>query len=108
VLAASLTANALFSALLLLLPVRGVRRAIAAEKKRELDWSTAELRRAREGADGARPLADVLAWRSFVESVPEWPFDAPTLARFALYLAIPLGSWFGGALVDRMVDALLS
>jgi hypothetical protein len=36
-----------------------------------------------------------------------WPIDAPTLRRFALYLAIPFGSWFGGALVERMVDALL-
>jgi hypothetical protein len=38
--------------------------------------------------------------------VRERPIDAPTLRRFALYLAIPLGSWFGGALVERMVDTL--
>jgi hypothetical protein len=28
--------------------------------------------------------------------------------RFLLYLAIPLGSWLGGALVERLLDALLS
>jgi hypothetical protein len=108
VLAAGLTVNAILSAVLLLLPARGVSRAIAAAKERELEWCAAELRRSREGAPGARPLADLVSWRSFVASVPEWPFDAPTLTRFALYLAIPLGSWLGGALVEHLVDRLLS
>jgi len=52
-------------------------------------------------------LSDWIAYRGLIESVREWPVDAPTLRRFALYLAIPLGSWFGGALVERMVDTLL-
>ena len=29
-------------------------------------------------------------------------------ARFLLYLVIPLGSWLGGALVDRLLDGLLA
>ena len=37
----------------------------------------------------------------------EWPFDASTLARFGLYLLIPLGSWAGGALVERLINAIL-
>jgi len=108
VLAAGLLASALLSATVVLLPLRGTRDAIAAAKRAELEASREALRAARARAPGAGPLADVLAWRSFVESVPEWPFDAPTLLRFALYLAIPLGSWLGGALVERLVDALLS
>lgn len=107
VLAVGLVASALLSATALLLPLRGARDAIAAAKQAELDVARAELRAARAGAPGGRSLADVLAWRSFVEAVPEWPFDAPTRLRFALYLAIPLGSWLGGALVERLVDALL-
>jgi hypothetical protein len=39
--------------------------------------------------------------------VREWPFDAPTLARFLLYVAIPLGSWIGGAPVERLLGAAL-
>jgi len=39
--------------------------------------------------------------------VREWPFDASTLVRFGLYLLIPLGSWAGGAFVERVIDALL-
>jgi hypothetical protein len=108
VLALALVANATFAAAALLLPARGLRDAILAVKRAELATTDADLRRARAGAPGARPLADVLAWRAFVEAVPEWPFDAPTVGRFLLYLAIPLGSWLGGALVERVVDALLS
>jgi hypothetical protein len=108
VLAPALLANAALAAAALLLPVRGLREAVVAAKQAELDAAVADLRRARTGAPGARPLADVLAWRAFVEAVPEWPFDAPTVGRFLLYLAIPLGSWLGGALVERLLDALLS
>lgn len=95
----------------LLAPLRGARRAIQAAKRAELDWCEREIRRARASLDtgeaSARSLADLVAWRSVVLDVAEWPLDAPTLSRFGLYLAIPLGSWLGGALVERMVDVVL-
>jgi len=95
----------------LLLPLRGAHAAIRAAKHAELAWCDAELRRARAalGGGGAstRSLADVAAWRNLVSAVPEWPLDAPTLQRFLLYLAIPLGSWLGGALVEHIVDLVL-
>jgi hypothetical protein len=102
----------------LLLPVRGVHLRIRAAKSAELDWCRERLREVRtqlavppaprpgSGATEAR-LADLLAYRAFVEAVREWPFDASTLVRFGLYLLIPLGSWAGGALVERLIDALL-
>jgi hypothetical protein len=103
VLAAAVTA--------LLLPLRGARQAIVVAKRRELDWCEAALRRARAELESG-PLApgavgDLVAWRGVVESVPEWPLDALTLRRFLLYLALPLGSWLGGALVERIVDFVL-
>ena len=57
----------------------------------------------------ARPLTPSfrLAWEARIESVREWPFDTPTLVRFALFLLIPLGSWLGGAVVERVVDLVL-
>ncbi|RIK94533.1 MAG: hypothetical protein DCC71_23590, partial [Proteobacteria bacterium] len=58
-------------------------------------------------AAGAKPLADLVAWRGLVAAVHEWPLDAPALSRFLLYLAIPVGSWLGGALVERVVDGVL-
>jgi hypothetical protein len=96
----------------LLLPVHGVRLRIRAARRAELDWCGRELRRARaalaSGAGAPSPrLSDLLAYRSFLDGVREWPFDASTLLRVGLYLLIPLGSWAGGALVERAIDALL-
>jgi hypothetical protein len=39
--------------------------------------------------------------------VSAWPADSATFVRFSLYLLIPLGSWAGGAIVERFVDSLL-
>lgn len=97
----------LLAAAALLLPVRGVRDAIVRAKECELLWCNAEIRRARSGEPTRLGLADLIAFRSLVESVYEWPLDAPTLRRFALYLVIPLGSWLGGAVVERVLDAVL-
>ena len=47
----------------------------------------------------------MLAYRAQVASVPEWLLDISTLSRFAFYVAIPLASWIGGALVERALDA---
>ncbi len=98
-----------------LLPVRGVRRRFRERKAEELARTRAELRRDRRsvaegGADSpeaAARLPGLIAWEARIEAVPEWPFDTPTLVRFALYLLIPLGSWLGGALVERSVDVIL-
>ena len=61
---------------------------------------------ARPLAAGAR-LANLVAWRGLVERVREWPYDASTLLRFALVVSLCLGSWLGGAIVDRLLDAFL-
>jgi len=94
----------------LLLPLRGLRRRIRKAKQAELDWCRAALERERDalkaGTPGAR-LDQVIAYRDLVQQVREWPFDNPSLLRFALYLLIPLGSWAGGALVERLIDSLL-
>ena len=97
-----------FALAVLVIPVRGVRRRIRAAKRAELDRLTDALRALRE-APGAEPgrIADLVALRSYVEGVREWPFDAPTLRRFGLYLLIPLGSWLGGAFVERLLGAAL-
>ena len=85
-----------------------------AAKLEELTRVRAEIECARaalvdtrnKGAEIARMPA-LLAWEERVERVSVWPLDAPTLVRFALFLLIPLGSWLGGALVERAVDSVL-
>lgn len=98
-----------------LAPALGVRHRIHEARDRELTRVAAQIRRQREslsapGADGAPGggrLADLLTWRRLVQEVQEWPFDAPALVRAALFAALGVGSWLGGALVERLVDALL-
>ena len=96
----------------LMLPLRGIRRKIREAKDRELDWCRRALIRERDnlksGTDGQTNIGQVVAYREMINDIRNWPFDNPTLARFALYLLIPLGSWLGGAFVERGLDVFLS
>jgi len=49
-------------------------------------------------------LAALVAAESRIEAVAEWPLDSALARRFGLILLVPLLSWTGGALVERMVD----
>jgi hypothetical protein len=101
----------------LALPLRGAHAAIVAAKSQELAWCNEAIHRARAAITGRtaadeeepaeRKLADLVAYRGLVDGVSEWPFDAPAIVRSIAYLAIPLGGWLGGALVDRLVSALV-
>jgi hypothetical protein len=96
----------------LVLPVRAVQQRIHRAKLAELALVDAELRGTRDaallGKDGPEGrLADLLSYRSYIESLREWPFDTSTFARFGLYLLIPVVSWVGGAFVERLVSSLL-
>ncbi len=97
-------------------PVRGLHHRIREAKWRELELVNEKVRRERgrilesdgpdaEAASGKLP--GLLAYKQFVESVREWPIDSSTLLRFALYLGLPIGSWLGGALVERLLDLVL-
>ena len=95
--------------------MRGIHLRILQAKQAELERVNAAIRgdskALTESLIGGRPgslgLADLLAYRRFIESVREWPFDSPTILRFALYLAIPVGSWLGGAFVERLLAVAL-
>jgi hypothetical protein len=100
------------AALALVLPVRRLHRRIRDAKATEMAAVQVRLSAARDaamrgdsGAEGR--LADLLAYYDHLDDVREWPFDNQTLSRFVLYLLIPLGSWLGGALVERVVSSVL-
>jgi hypothetical protein len=99
----------------LLLPARGLHRRIVAVKREELDRVEAAIRgdrsrleetRIGEGADSLS-LADLIAYRDLVSRAQEWPFETAVLRRFGFYLLIPILSWVGGALVERLVGLAL-
>ncbi len=94
-----------------MLPLNGIRKKITLAKKQELDWCTEALTAARNqmksGDESKQSIAELIAYQTLIESIRNWPFDNPTLTRFALYLLIPLGSMFGGVLVERGLEFLL-
>ena len=96
----------------LMLPLRGIRKKIRAAKDQELDWCRQSLKTSRDalksGAGGRQSIDEIMAYKTMIESIRNWPFDSPTLVRFTLYLLIPLGSWLGGAFVERGLDFFLS
>ena len=96
----------------LMLPLRGIRNKFRAAKDKELEWCRKSLRVSRDtlksGSGEGPSIADTLAYQTMIENQRNWPFDNSILVRFALYLLIPLGSWLGGALVERGVDLILS
>ncbi len=52
-------------------------------------------------------IEEIVAYRGVVEGVSAWPGDSSNFVRFSLLLLIPLGSWAGGAVVERFIDSLL-
>lgn len=103
------------SAAALVMPYRSVHDTIRRQKTLELERLRIEIRRCRESIGGRSPeavaatsqLPGLLAYEARIQDVREWPLDTSTLLRFALYLGIPLGSWLGGAIVERMLSAAI-
>ncbi len=94
------------------LPLSRVRPRIAAAKRAEILRVNRALEQEREvllagrAAAGGR-VAELLAWRALVEGVREWPVGLPTLLRSGLFVLLGIGSWLGGAVVERLLEALL-
>jgi hypothetical protein len=106
------------------LPVRGVHHRIRASKRAELERVTEAIRRERDQLLGTREvakpgelqeapanqdarLASLIAYRGLIEEVREWPYDVSTLLRFVLVVSLALGSWLGGAIVERLLDTAI-
>lgn len=96
-------------------PLTGMHAKIVKAKKRELGEVRSlivELKnQLMEGsalsADIAQRLTGLIAYEGRLEKTPEWPIDLPTIGKFSLYLGIPVFSWVGGALMERLVDVLI-
>ncbi len=73
--------------------------AVRALRDRVLSLPADELR-------GGR-LADLLGYESHVAAQSAWPIAASTLVRFALYVALGLGSWVGAGVVQLGIESAL-
>jgi hypothetical protein len=93
--------------------VSGVHRSIRREKSAELEALRERIRseygavsgESRSEPDGGTQLAGLIAYHDLIEGAPEWPFDAPMVARLALFATLGLGSWLGGAVVERLLES---
>ena len=100
------------SALALLAPVRGVHKRICKSKEEALGWVNAEisaLRTVFQGEDASRQsgrMADMVAYRGLIESVPEWPFTLSTYTRFALYVLLPVATWAIGIFAETILTRI--
>ncbi len=99
--------------LALIAPVRGVHSRIRQSKDAELQQVNMAIARKRdtlrspEAGDKTGELADLIAYRGLVESVPEWPFTTSTYTRFFLYLLIPAASWVFGVVFEEILSRVL-
>lgn len=113
ILVGSITLYGVVAALVgLFLPVWALRERIQKEKVKEATWCHARIPEARAALRESKPgagqdLAGLLMYSKEVSEVHAWPIAPGGFGRFALFLLIPLGSWGGGALVERLVDSAL-
>lgn len=96
--------------LALLLPTWGIHVRLKASKHAELSQlrkSIASRRdpETRSVSDAQQLRADLALERRLME-ISEWPFDAGSYGRVALYIMLGLGSWVGAALVERLLESL--
>jgi hypothetical protein len=93
--------------------ISGVHDSIRLEKSAQLgalrerirsEYSAA-IEEARSEPDAGSQLAGLIAYYDLIERAPEWPFDAPMVVRLALFATLGLGSWLGGAVVERLFES---
>ena len=98
-----------------IVPLIGVHYNILSEKKSQLDRLRNEIRIEKAAVidklsveNPASPrLANLISYYQLIGGTREWPIDAANLLRFFMYLLIGLGSWLGGAIVERLLDRTL-
>ena len=91
-------------------PLVMLRQSIQAEKRAELERLREQIRDARSQTDAAVEsprLANLIGYYQLIDSAREWPVDAANLLKFIGYLLLGLGSWLGGALVERILDTAI-
>ena len=100
----------------LVAPTLGVHRSVASAKAAELARVAEAIRGERAGALSPRRadappedarLGNLIQYQAFVNSIREWPFDLSIVSRSLLLIMLGAGSWLGGALVERLLNALL-
>lgn len=91
--------------------LKGVHARLEEEKRNELAALRAAIRGARGqilgdgngAADAAVRLPGLLALEARTDGVNTWPFDISTFLRFSALGLLAVGSWLGGAIIERLL-----
>jgi hypothetical protein len=91
--------------------LKGAHGRLEEEKRRELAVLRTAIRSARgkvlddgnAAADAAVRLPGLLAMEARIEGVSTWPFDISTFLRFSALGLLAVGSWLGGAVIERLL-----
>jgi hypothetical protein len=106
----------ILSSVAIAIPTLGAHRCIREAKVAELAEVRLAIERDRraaldanhpDSAAAATRLPGLIAYETQIAAVSAWLLDARSLGRVGLYLLIPVASWVGGALVERVVDTAL-
>lgn len=98
----------------LLAPVYGVHQRIRKSKEEALAWVNTELAAeqpaflAPQAGQESGRMSDLVAYRSMIESVHEWPFTLSTYTRLALYLLLPVVTWGIGLVAEEVLGSYLN
>jgi hypothetical protein len=96
--------------LALFLPTWGIHQQLKILKQSELKQIREAIASRRDpwtrSAEDAQQLRADLALEERLMAVSEWPFDAGSYGRVALYVFLGFGSWVGAALVERVLETL--
>lgn len=98
------------SALALVLPTWGIHQRLKMLKQVELKQVRQAIASRRDPetrtVDDAQQLRADLAVERRLMEISEWPFDAGSYGRVALYIFLGFGSWVGAAVVERLLESL--
>lgn len=98
------------SVLALVLPTWGIHLRLKVLKEVELKQVRKAIASRRDPetrtVDDAQQLRADLAIERRLMEISEWPFDAGSYGRVALYVFLGFGSWVGAALVERLLEIL--
>ena len=96
--------------LMFALPAWPIHRRIARAKRDELQRISGWIRTARGSSTAPTELteltrlAPLLSYRTEIQHLSEWPFNAGLLTRLGFYLIIPPLTWVGAALVELLLE----
>jgi hypothetical protein len=95
---------------LLIISTWSLHRRLALAKSNAIEQSNANISSWQSETDinQLAQLQPYLHYRQYLATLSEWPFNLSTLGRWALYLTIPPLTWIAAALMENLIDRIVS